>query len=49
MAKDTNEKKERDLKKRLSSDNYMQCAIQECYLTFKSIIEFLVLGDREKM
>ncbi|KAM1251360.1 hypothetical protein ACFX13_040323 [Malus domestica] len=47
MAKDSKDK-DRELKKRMSTDNYMRCAIHECYLSFRSIINFLVLGDREK-
>lgn len=47
MAKDSKDK-DRELKKRMSTDNYMRCAIRECYLSFKSIINFLVLGEREK-
>ncbi|KAK2637156.1 hypothetical protein Ddye_031948 [Dipteronia dyeriana] len=47
MAKDSNGK-DRELKKRLNTDNYMHCAVQEGYASFKSIIEYLVLGDLEK-
>ncbi|PQM43269.1 hypothetical protein Pyn_19559 [Prunus yedoensis var. nudiflora] len=47
MAKDSKDK-DRELKKRMSTDNYMRCAIRECYLSFKSIINLLVLGEREK-
>ncbi|GLT37045.1 hypothetical protein SLA2020_113830 [Shorea laevis] len=48
MAKDSNGK-DRELKKRLNSDNYMHCAVRECYASCKSIINLLVLGEREKM
>lgn len=48
MAKDSNEN-DRELKKRMSTDTYMRSAVRECYLSFKNIINFLVLGDREKM
>ncbi|XP_055960486.1 callose synthase 1-like isoform X2 [Mercurialis annua] len=48
MAKDSNGR-DRELKKRLASDNYMHCAVRECYASFKSIIKFLVLGEREKL
>ncbi|TQD85101.1 hypothetical protein C1H46_029385 [Malus baccata] len=47
MAKDSKDK-DRELKKRMSTDNYMRCAIHECYLSFRSIINFLDLEDREK-
>lgn len=48
MAEHSN-KKDRELKKRLNADNYMRCAVQECYASFKNIINFLVLGEREKL
>eukprot|EP00257_Ricinus_communis_P024413 XP_015584611.1 callose synthase 1 isoform X3 [Ricinus communis] len=48
MAKDSNGK-DRELKKRLTLDNYMHCAVRECYASFKSIIKFLVLGEKEKL
>ncbi|KAG8646373.1 callose synthase 1 isoform X1 [Manihot esculenta] len=47
MAKDSNGK-DRELKKRLSTDNYMHCAVRECYASFRSIIKYLVLGERER-
>lgn len=47
MAKDSNGK-DRELKKRISADPYMHCAIQECYASFKNIIKFLVAGEHEK-
>ncbi|KAJ8748765.1 hypothetical protein K2173_011320 [Erythroxylum novogranatense] len=47
MAKDSNGK-DRELKKRLASDPYMHCAVRECYASFKSIINSLVLGERER-
>lgn len=47
MAKDSNGK-DRDLKKRLKTDNYMACAVKECYLSFKNIINYLVTGKCEK-
>ncbi|KAF5736396.1 callose synthase 2-like [Tripterygium wilfordii] len=47
MAKDSRGK-DRDLKKRLAVDNYMLCAVCECYSSCKNIINFLVLGEREK-
>ncbi|XP_031373248.1 callose synthase 2-like [Punica granatum] len=49
MAKDSNEKdRDRELKKRLQADNYMQCAIRECYASCKNILNFLVKGQHEK-
>ncbi|KAL6976740.1 Callose synthase 3 [Sarracenia purpurea var. burkii] len=47
MAKDSNGK-DRELKKRIEADNYMSCAVRECYASFRNIIKILVQGDREK-
>ncbi|XP_019429555.1 PREDICTED: callose synthase 3-like [Lupinus angustifolius] len=47
MAKDSNGK-DRELKKRIEADNYMSCAVRECYASFKSIMKHLVQGEREK-
>jgi len=47
MAKDSNGK-DRELKKRINSDNYMFCAVRECYASFRNIIMYLVEGPREK-
>ncbi|OAY54872.2 callose synthase 3 isoform X1 [Manihot esculenta] len=47
MAKDSNGK-DKELKKRIGADNYMSCAVRECYASFKNIIKFLVQGLREK-
>lgn len=47
MAKDSNGK-DRELTKRIEADNYMSCAVRECYASFKSIIMHLVRGEREK-
>ncbi|KDP20385.1 hypothetical protein JCGZ_05268 [Jatropha curcas] len=47
MAKDSNGK-DRELKKRVASDNYMHCAVRECYASFRSIIKFLVIGGKER-
>ncbi|KAK2998881.1 hypothetical protein RJ639_024246, partial [Escallonia herrerae] len=46
MAKDSNGK-DRELKKRIELDNYMSCAVHECYASFRNIIKFLVRGHRE--
>lgn len=48
MAKDSNGR-DRELKKRLNADNYMRNAVQECYASCKNIMNFLVLGEREKI
>ncbi|PKI61075.1 hypothetical protein CRG98_018520, partial [Punica granatum] len=47
MAKDSNGK-DRELRKRIEVDDYMSCAVRECYAQFKSIIRFLVQGKREQ-
>lgn len=47
MAKDSNGK-DRELKKRIQADNYMSCAVKECYASVRNIFKFLVQGDREK-
>ncbi|KAL9349148.1 hypothetical protein Peur_056403 [Populus x canadensis] len=46
MAKDSNGK-DKELKKRIEADNYMSCAVCECYASFKNIIKFLVQGTPE--
>ncbi|KAD7479753.1 hypothetical protein E3N88_02889 [Mikania micrantha] len=40
---------DRELKKRMENDNYMSCAVCECYSSFRNIIKFLVHGPRETM
>ncbi|TYG56862.1 hypothetical protein ES288_D08G098000v1 [Gossypium darwinii] len=47
MAKDS-DSRDRELQKRIEADPYMFCAIRECYASFRSIIRFLVEGQREK-
>ncbi|KAM6553831.1 hypothetical protein CsatB_014593 [Cannabis sativa] len=49
MAKDSSGQRSQDneLKKRINKDEYMLCAVEECYSSFQSIIRFLVLGHRE--
>lgn len=47
MAKDSNGK-DKDLKKRIDVDDYMSRAVEECYASFRNIINFLVQGNREK-
>ncbi|CAI9103237.1 OLC1v1001686C1 [Oldenlandia corymbosa var. corymbosa] len=49
MAKDCIGKdRVRELNKSLNADHYMRSAIRECYLSCKSIINSLVVGEREK-
>uniref|UniRef100_A0AAU6MV01 1,3-beta-glucan synthase n=1 Tax=Paeonia lactiflora TaxID=35924 RepID=A0AAU6MV01_PAELC len=48
MAKDS-KGRDHDLRKRMSLDNYMQCAVRECYASFKNILNLLVEGEREKV
>ncbi|ESW21090.1 hypothetical protein PHAVU_005G040900 [Phaseolus vulgaris] len=48
MAKDSVGKGQ-ELEKRISRDKYMKSAVEEGYASFKSIINFLVLGEREKL
>ncbi|GMP54213.1 hypothetical protein CsSME_00019446 [Camellia sinensis var. sinensis] len=47
MAKDSNGK-DRELKKRIEADDYMSCAVRECYASFQNIIKNLVQGGRKK-
>ncbi|KAK1413367.1 hypothetical protein QVD17_35139 [Tagetes erecta] len=47
MAKDSSGR-DSELQKRLNSDNYMVYAVRECYASCRNIMNFLVLGDREK-
>ncbi|CAN6459739.1 unnamed protein product [Victoria cruziana] len=37
-----------DLWKRISADEYMKCAVIECYESFKYTLNLLVVGDNEK-
>lgn len=46
MAKDSNGK-DGELKKRISNDDYMFCAVRESYASFKNVINILVQGARE--
>lgn len=46
MAKDS-KGNDHELLKRLQTDDYMQCAVKECYLSCKIIIRKLVKGDPE--
>ncbi|XP_048434519.1 callose synthase 5-like [Pyrus x bretschneideri] len=40
--------KDSDLWKRICADEYMKCAVIECYESFKHILSTLVVGDNEK-
>lgn len=37
-----------DLWKRICADEYMKCAVIECYESFKHILQDLVIGETEK-
>lgn len=47
MAKDSNGK-DNELKKRITSDDYMYSAVRECYASFRNIVKLLVRGNSEK-
>ncbi|CAK9146928.1 unnamed protein product [Ilex paraguariensis] len=40
--------KDADLWKRICSDEYMKCAVVECYESFKLVLNALVVGETEK-
>ena len=40
--------KDADLWKRISGDEYMKCAVIECYESFKHVLKVLVVGENEK-
>ncbi|XP_021713855.1 callose synthase 5-like isoform X2 [Chenopodium quinoa] len=40
--------KDSDLWKRISADEYMKCAVIECYESFKQVLNILVAGETEK-
>ncbi|XP_004289423.1 PREDICTED: callose synthase 5-like [Fragaria vesca subsp. vesca] len=40
--------KDADLWKRICGDEYMKCAVIECYESFKHVVKALVVGDNEK-
>ncbi|KAF1893229.1 hypothetical protein Lal_00001675 [Lupinus albus] len=40
--------KDSDLWKRICADEYMKCAVIECYESFKHVLDYLVVGDAEK-
>ena len=37
-----------DLWKRICADEYMKCAVLECYESFKLVLNLLVVGENEK-
>jgi hypothetical protein len=37
-----------DLWKRICADEYMKCAVLECYESFKLVLNVLVVGENEK-
>ena len=37
-----------DLWKRICTDEYMKCAVIECYESFKHLLNILVVGENEK-
>ena len=40
--------KDSDLWKRICADEYMKCAVIECYESFKLVLNLLVVGENEK-
>jgi hypothetical protein len=42
------EGKDHDLWKRISVDIYRKVAVEECYELFKLILNYLIIGKREK-
>ncbi|KAF3792492.1 Callose synthase 5 [Nymphaea thermarum] len=40
--------KDADLWKRICADEYMKCAVLECYESFKHILNLLIVGENEK-
>ncbi|GMH25104.1 hypothetical protein Nepgr_026947 [Nepenthes gracilis] len=42
------EKRDSDLWKRISADEFMKCAVVECYESFKHVLNILVAGEAEK-
>lgn len=40
--------KDSDLWKRICADEYMKCAVIECYESFKFVLNVLVNGETEK-
>lgn len=40
--------KDADLWKRICADEYMKCAVIECYESLKRVLDVLVIGENEK-
>ncbi|EPS62540.1 hypothetical protein M569_12250, partial [Genlisea aurea] len=40
--------KDADLWKRIACDEYMKCAVIECYESFKNVLHTLIIGETEK-
>ncbi|XP_060675092.1 callose synthase 5 [Ziziphus jujuba] len=40
--------KDSDLWKRICADDFMKCAVLECYESFKHVLKILVIGENEK-
>lgn len=40
--------KDSDLWRRICADEYMKCAVIECYESFKLVLNALVVGENEK-
>lgn len=40
--------KDSDLWKRICVDEYMKCAVIECYESFKLVLDLLIVGENEK-
>lgn len=40
--------KDSDLWRRICADEYMKCAVIECYESFKHVLNVLVVGETEK-
>lgn len=40
--------KDADLWRRICADEYMKCAVIECYESFKVVLNTLVAGENEK-
>eukprot|EP00252_Welwitschia_mirabilis_P000809 TRINITY_DN1078_c0_g2_i1.p1 TRINITY_DN1078_c0_g2~~TRINITY_DN1078_c0_g2_i1.p1 ORF type:complete len:1946 (+),score=300.86 TRINITY_DN1078_c0_g2_i1:262-6099(+) len=48
IAKDFKGNNYTDLEKRIKADEYMQCAVEECYESFKRILRRIVVGEQER-
>ena len=40
--------RESDLQKRILADEYLKCAVIECYESLKNVLNTLVVGETEK-